>query len=51
VGDQFYPFVKRSPMDKDDFKQALQLLAKSISFSDPLTGGTREFTSELKLTH
>jgi len=51
VGDQFYPIVKRSAMDKDDFKQALQLLAKSISFSDPLTGGTREFTSELKLNH
>lgn len=49
MGDQFYPSVKRPALDKEDFKQPLQLLAKTIAFSDPLTGGTREFTSKLKL--
>jgi tRNA pseudouridine32 synthase/23S rRNA pseudouridine746 synthase len=49
VGDQFYPSVKRPALDKEDFRQPLQLLAKTIAFSDPLTGGTREFTSKLKL--
>jgi tRNA pseudouridine32 synthase/23S rRNA pseudouridine746 synthase len=49
VGDQFYPSVKRPALNKEDFKQPLQLLAKTIAFSDPLTGGTREFTSKLKL--
>jgi len=49
VGDQFYPSVKRPALNKEDFKQPLQLLAKTIAFSDPLTGGTRQFTSKLKL--
>jgi tRNA pseudouridine32 synthase/23S rRNA pseudouridine746 synthase len=51
IGDQFYPLVKRSALDKEDFKQPLQLLAKTIAFSDPLIGGTREFMSKLKLNH
>ena len=50
-GDQFYPLVKKQANEKDNFEQALQLLAKSISFVDPLTGNPREFSSELKLAH
>ena len=51
LGDQFYPLVKRQGGEKDNFEQALQLLAKTISFVDPLAGITREFSSELKLAH
>ena len=50
-GDQFYPLVKNLASEKDNFEQALQLLAKTISFVDPLTGISREFSSELKLAH
>ena len=49
LGDQFYPLVKHQGGEKDNFEQALQLLAKTISFVDPLTGIPREFSSELKL--
>jgi tRNA pseudouridine32 synthase/23S rRNA pseudouridine746 synthase len=50
-GDQFYPLVKHLAGEKDNFEQALQLLAKTISFVDPLTGIAREFSSKLKLAH
>ncbi|MCX7266218.1 MAG: pseudouridine synthase [Burkholderiales bacterium] len=48
-GDQFYPQVLRGPDETDDFSQTLQLLAKSISFQDPITGALRAFESQLKL--
>jgi len=51
LSDQFYPFVRRSSMDEEDFKEPLQLLAKKIAFTDPLTGDKREFKSKLKLRY
>lgn len=49
VGDQFYPVVKRGPEETDDFSEALQLLAKTITFKDPLTGIFRTFESRQQL--
>lgn len=52
VGDQFYPHVLRGPDEEDDHTQALQLLAKRLSFTDPITGQARAFESQqtLRLT-
>ena len=44
-GDQFYPQVLRGPEDGEDFSQPLQLLARSLSFTDPVTGEPRSFNS------
>ena len=44
-GDQFYPEVLRGPNVEEDFRQPLQLLARSIAFTDPVTGQSRRFTS------
>jgi tRNA pseudouridine32 synthase/23S rRNA pseudouridine746 synthase len=49
-GDQFYPHVLRGPDEAEDFSQPLQLLAQSISFSDPVTGQARHFESGLRLS-
>jgi len=48
VNDQFYPKVL-SERAADDFKDPLQLLAKSIAFVDPISGEERYFESEQKL--
>jgi tRNA pseudouridine32 synthase/23S rRNA pseudouridine746 synthase len=48
-GDQFYPKVLRGPEEREDFNQALQLLAEKIAFTDPITGEKREFVSHQKL--
>lgn len=50
VGDQFYPQVRRSPHEEDDHSQALQLLAKRVSFIDPITGESRSFVSQQSLS-
>ena len=47
--DPFYPEVTRGPDDADDWQRPLQLLAKSIAFTDPITGQEREFHSALRL--
>ena len=47
VNDKFYPAV--TPLDDDDFSRPLKLLAKSISFEDPLTGRQHCFESGRKL--
>lgn len=47
LNDRIYPPV--TPTPEDDFAQPLQLLAKSIAFTDPLTGQARRFTSRLGL--
>lgn len=47
VGDDLYP-VERE-VAPDDYSDPLQLLARSISFDDPLTGERREFTSRRHL--
>jgi tRNA pseudouridine32 synthase/23S rRNA pseudouridine746 synthase len=50
VGDQFYPQVLRGPHEEDDHSQALQLLAKGVSFIDPITGEPRHFVSQQNLS-
>lgn len=49
VGDQFYPHVLRQPDDLEDFAQPLQLLARQLAFTDPVTGQQRSFDSQLSL--
>ena len=49
-GDQFYPRVLRGPEADEDFSHPLQLLAKRVAFSDPVTGEPREFQSALHLS-
>jgi tRNA pseudouridine32 synthase / 23S rRNA pseudouridine746 synthase len=45
--DDFYPtLLERDP---GDFSQPLQLLARALSFVDPLSGAQREFVSALEL--
>jgi tRNA pseudouridine32 synthase / 23S rRNA pseudouridine746 synthase len=46
VGDQFYPNVLRQPHELEDFRQPLQLLARELWFTDPVTGQARHFTSQ-----
>lgn len=47
LGDPFYPVLEDRPLD--DFTRPLQLLAKVLSFDDPLTGEPRRFESRLRL--
>lgn len=47
LNDAFYPVAL--PCKGDDFSAPLQLLARSISFEDPLTGETRQFATEREL--
>ena len=49
-GDQFYPAVLRGPDAEEDFSHPLQLLAKSVAFTDPVTGEAREFHSAMRLS-
>lgn len=48
-GDQFYPTVRRGPDEAEDFLAPLQLLARAIAFTDPVTGQTRRFESQRQL--
>jgi tRNA pseudouridine32 synthase/23S rRNA pseudouridine746 synthase len=48
-GDQFYPTVLRGPDAPENFNQALQLLARSVQFTDPITGANRVFESQQTL--
>lgn len=43
VNDDFYPVLTEQPLD--DFSKPLQLLAKVLEFTDPLTGERRRFES------
>ena len=45
AGDQLYPLVLRGPDDAEDFAEPLQLLARGIAFTDPVTGTGRRFDS------
>lgn len=47
LGDDFYPQPLRRAAD--DFSQPLQLLARSLAFTDPLTGQARLFVSGRRL--
>jgi tRNA pseudouridine32 synthase/23S rRNA pseudouridine746 synthase len=48
VNDPIYPVLL--PEGADDFSKPLQLLARSLSFIDPLTGELRSFTSPRSLS-
>jgi tRNA pseudouridine32 synthase / 23S rRNA pseudouridine746 synthase len=47
INDKLYPSLK--PSEDDDFSRPLKLLAKSISFQDPLTGRQHHFESSIRL--
>ncbi len=47
AGDGIYPVV--SPEGSSDFAHPLQLLAKHLSFTDPITGHIKEFQSNREL--
>ena len=47
VGDRTYPSL--APRAAGDFSAPLQLLAKSLSFVDPLSGEARTFESQRSL--
>lgn len=47
LNDPLYPTLL--PDKNDDYSQPLQLLAKSIAFTDPVTGAPRHFESERSL--
>ena len=48
-GDQFYPTVLRGPDEAEDFSHPLQLLARQIAFTDPLTGELHSWRSQRTL--
>ncbi|MCP2235201.1 RluA family pseudouridine synthase [Prauserella halophila] len=48
VGDSFYPVTYETALD--DFRNPLQLLAKVLEFTDPLTGEHRRFESSRTLS-
>ena len=48
VGDRIYP-VHRPETVESDYSQPLQLLAKLLAFTDPVTGQPRQFESGLSL--
>ena len=47
LNDRMYPPVENTPAD--DYHSPLQLLAKSIAFTDPVTGEARQFESNFSL--
>ncbi|NEG77967.1 pseudouridine synthase [Bifidobacterium avesanii] len=48
VGDDFYP-VLREPRPYDDFSEPLELVARTLEFTDPVTGEPRRFVSRVPL--
>ncbi|MEU7481080.1 RluA family pseudouridine synthase [Lentzea sp. NPDC042327] len=48
LNDDFYPVLRERPLD--DFSSPLQLLARTLSFTDPVSGVERSFTSRLSLS-
>lgn len=49
LNDPFYPEVTAEPGDSDDYSKPLKLLARGLSFIDPLSGERRSFESRLSL--
>lgn len=47
LGDSFYPVLTDTPLD--DFRHPLQLLAKVLAFTDPISGEHRRFESPARL--
>ena len=50
LGDAFYPQVRHASGAPDDQARPLQLLARGLAFTDPVTGQARSFESALRLT-
>ncbi|MFX4271949.1 pseudouridine synthase [Propionibacteriaceae bacterium Y1685] len=48
INDPFYPELREIPVD--DFSAPLQLLARELAFTDPITGIERHFTSHRTLS-
>ncbi|MBC7549161.1 MAG: pseudouridine synthase [Polaromonas sp.] len=48
LNDRMYPPMDNTP--GDDFQAPLQLLARSVAFTDPVTGQARQFHSQRRLT-
>lgn len=50
-GDRIYPSLHAAPAPDapPDFSQPLQLLARAIGFTDPITGASRHFESQRRL--
>lgn len=48
LGDAFYPAVRHAA-GVDDWQRPLQLLARALAFTDPVTGQARAFQSRLQL--
>lgn len=48
LGDDFYPTLRNRAAD--DFTDPLRLLARSVRYTDPVTGDTRVFTSRRTLS-
>ncbi|MEU0987598.1 pseudouridine synthase [Streptomyces sp. NPDC005953] len=50
LNDPLYPTVhEQRPGDPEQYDRPLQLLAKVLEFTDPVTGGARRFESRLRL--
>ena len=49
VGDRFYPHVLHRAGDTENYQNPLQLLAKRLTFIDPITRQLRQFESGLQL--
>jgi tRNA pseudouridine32 synthase/23S rRNA pseudouridine746 synthase len=47
VNDRYYPDLL--PEQSPDFEKPLQLLARRLSFTDPVTGNTLDFRCTMKL--
>jgi tRNA pseudouridine32 synthase / 23S rRNA pseudouridine746 synthase len=47
LNDRYYPSLQ--PERADDFARPLQLVAKEVKFTDPVTGKRMEFQSEREL--
>ncbi|WP_241217120.1 pseudouridine synthase [Bifidobacterium goeldii] len=47
IGDDFYPQIVERPYD--DFSQPLELIARRLSFTDPVSGELRTFVSRIPL--
>src|SRR6185369_13640124 len=47
INDKLYPLISRTRTD--DFSSPLKLLAKSLSFQDPMSGRQLYFESDMKL--
>ncbi len=49
AGDQLYPRTLKGPGELDDGTRPLQLIARSLAFTDPVNGATRHFESQRAL--